>query len=94
MSYLLQEYIEVEAPLNTTPDTLSESGPNNGCTSVHTSLGNVFASEDNDAEDKDEVPVDNDDEDKSSEEKSGDNELVELDANSPTKPKITRRLTT
>ncbi len=75
------DYIEVEAPLNT--DILSEAALNNGCTSVHTSLEMVFVSEENDTEDKDEVPENSGDEPvKSSQEKSSHSRLAESDANS------------
>jgi hypothetical protein len=67
-----------------TPRTISESGPNHGLSSVRTSFGNnVFVSEENDAEDEDEVLVNEDGEpDKRSEEKSSDSGLVESEGNS------------
>ena len=64
-------------------DILSEAVPNNGCTSVHTSLEMVFVSEENETEDKDEVTVNSGDEPvKSTKEKSSHSGLVESEANS------------
>ena len=64
-------------------DILSEAVPNNGCTSVHTYLEMIFVNEENDTEDKDEVPENSGDEPvKSSEVKCSHSGLVESDANS------------
>ena len=75
----------MEAPLLSpmTPRTLSESGPNHGLSSVCTSFGNVFVSEENEPEDEDEVLLHEDNEsDKKSEERRSDSGLVESEGNS------------
>ena len=65
-----------------TPRTQSESGPNHGLSSVRTSFGNVFASDENDAEDEDQLLANEEGEsDKRSEEISSDSGLVESEGN-------------
>ena len=90
--FSLQEYVDVEAPLLSpmTPRTLSESGPNHGLSSVRTYFGNeVFASEENDADDDEEELLSEDcGSDKIFEEKSSDSGLVESEGNSEEGPKV------
>ena len=72
-----------------TPRTPSESGPNHGLSTVCTSFGNVFVSEENEAEDEDEALLHDDNEsDKKSEEKSSDSGLAESEGNSEENVKI------
>ena len=72
-----------------TPRTQSESGPNHGLSTVCSSFGNVFVSEENDAEDEEEVLVNEASEpDKRSEEKSSDSGLVESEGNSEENMKV------
>ncbi|CAB4041145.1 Hypothetical predicted protein [Paramuricea clavata] len=84
-SMTTEEYIDVQAPSlsDSTPLTLSESGPNHGLSSVRISFANVFIGEENDAEDEDEIQMNEyDDPDNRSEEKSSDNVFVESEVNS------------
>ncbi|XP_028414940.1 fibroblast growth factor receptor 2-like [Dendronephthya gigantea] len=87
-----EEYVDIEAPLLSpmTPRTLSESGPNHGLNSVRTYFGNeVFASDENDADDDEEGLLSEDCEsDKIFEEKSSDSGLVESEGNSEEGTKV------